>query len=133
MAEFMSWEWSYGVLPFRFHKLKTGLKKRSRKVVFPVRINHDLSPVRASDSDLVTVLLIVIRIGRSSWFMRTELRARKTAASKKRSFNGRCNLSRRQNTPLECVLSARWIILLRLLLPNPISPGARWKDRWTSR
>lgn len=57
--------------------------------------------------DSVTVpLTIVIRIGRSNRSMRTVLRARKAAAGKNRSFNGRCNLSRRQNTGLECVLSA---------------------------
>lgn len=56
-------------------------------------------------------------------------RARKAAAGKKQAFNGHRNLSRRQNTGPECVLSVRWIILLPLqLLPLVHSPpGGGWE------
>lgn len=56
---------------------------------------------------------------------------RKIAAGKKRAFNGRRNLSRRQNTGPECVLSVRWIILLPLQL-LPFVPSHREADerRW---
>lgn len=63
----------------------------------------------------------------SIWVAR---RARKTTASKKRAFNGRRNLSRRQNTGPECVLSVRWIILLPFSAPPPsraFSSGGGWE------